>query len=675
MMRSLLVATLGCALLSTVEVVQAQASFDCGRAQTPTERSICRYPALSQLDRDLAAAYAARRGALSPAGQGALLEAQRAFLRDRDLCRGIQGCLNQKMSARLAELRNGGSVASTPSNPATRSEEGTIDLADLQRRLNAAGYDAGPPDGVAGPRTRSAARRVLAQAGRRVVVGRELADAYGLLTELAAPDAAQVAAIQNPALAAGTQLTVAGLPGAYRLVTLALTGDIFTANPRYFLNPAPVVITMEGSRVRVDFPSNTGRTGPAFTARYRDEGSSEFAFLLRPEGSAGEMSRLYPKSMRSGVDILTNGNARLLIRFRRTPGAETLGIADLDFDQFCSGPAKAVAAGAQREIQATRSVSMDVQAAARLGLFGGPEFAATFGAGFDALENPVRTELVERLRACALYHPERQSGDAIRTALFGDAFSLATWAADAMVSQRGRFTGRQRELQVRPPAGAIGNEVAALEAGRAALAEAVPALSGPGVENITEAELDRIERIARSLPASEAGETLRRIDALRADRARMLAAAELAERDATLPPKAEPDLIRQASRDWMTANCSRGALLLQSVLNDGAGGGLVLLSRNVEAVGGGCQMDLGTHLLTFNVGSVIGSSCTSGDMASCDFTARFSCDYRINPDFGFDGNLGDLDPFCPVIELLPIDMEGVFRRNAPSRWTAEFLEF
>lgn len=90
-------------------------SFDCGAVHTPTERLICKDPALSKLDADLAAAYT--RALNSPSADRAVLKAEQlAWLRDRDKrCQQadpsqprdivvMQLCLAEAYTARASEL-------------------------------------------------------------------------------------------------------------------------------------------------------------------------------------------------------------------------------------------------------------------------------------------------------------------------------------------------------------------------------------------------------------------------------------------------------------------------------------------------------------------------------------------------------------------------------------------
>lgn len=87
---------------------RAQPAFDCNRATTAIERTICASPALSALDRELNAAY------LRIGGDPGVAADQRAWLtrRNRDCAvpvdrAGREECLASAYAQRLAELRGG----------------------------------------------------------------------------------------------------------------------------------------------------------------------------------------------------------------------------------------------------------------------------------------------------------------------------------------------------------------------------------------------------------------------------------------------------------------------------------------------------------------------------------------------------------------------------------------
>ena len=78
------------------------AGLDCDHAADPTERAICSTPELSRLNRELVVAYSARQGK-----DPHLLAAQREWSRQLFACGGDMPCLRLKITARLAELRQG----------------------------------------------------------------------------------------------------------------------------------------------------------------------------------------------------------------------------------------------------------------------------------------------------------------------------------------------------------------------------------------------------------------------------------------------------------------------------------------------------------------------------------------------------------------------------------------
>ena len=82
------------------------ASFDCSRARTPVEKTICADAALSRLDEHLAEAYAA---VLQKSGGSARVQAeQRDWLKShRDKCRDAH-CLKNGYESRLARLAGAG---------------------------------------------------------------------------------------------------------------------------------------------------------------------------------------------------------------------------------------------------------------------------------------------------------------------------------------------------------------------------------------------------------------------------------------------------------------------------------------------------------------------------------------------------------------------------------------
>jgi len=84
------------------------ASFDCAKAGTPTEKAVCKDPAVSRLDEEVAAAFKAAL-AFWPAGnwQAYIRNEQRLWLKDRDgICKADAACLKQDYDRRLIYLKS-----------------------------------------------------------------------------------------------------------------------------------------------------------------------------------------------------------------------------------------------------------------------------------------------------------------------------------------------------------------------------------------------------------------------------------------------------------------------------------------------------------------------------------------------------------------------------------------
>ncbi|WP_162536557.1 DUF3298 domain-containing protein [Granulicella sp. WH15] len=99
------------AVLSAAPAVAA--GFDCAKATTPREKTVCADPELSKLDEDVAAAYKALRSQLSPASAARVQQDQRAWLRWLDAScpdlkdkeRPIGGCLGNAYPRQLQMLQ------------------------------------------------------------------------------------------------------------------------------------------------------------------------------------------------------------------------------------------------------------------------------------------------------------------------------------------------------------------------------------------------------------------------------------------------------------------------------------------------------------------------------------------------------------------------------------------
>lgn len=86
--------------------IASNIGLDCGKAHTASEKAICTNPKLQNLDRSLVQAYHqafVRTQAQSPARQ-ALIQSQRAWVKELNTCNGDTTCLQQVYQKRLQEL-------------------------------------------------------------------------------------------------------------------------------------------------------------------------------------------------------------------------------------------------------------------------------------------------------------------------------------------------------------------------------------------------------------------------------------------------------------------------------------------------------------------------------------------------------------------------------------------
>lgn len=663
---------------------QVRPSFDCGRAVTQTEFAICASDDLAQLDVALSRAYARSRAGLVGAARIRLREQQRAWLTRRDRCRGGAACLAEQMSARIAALSDG-----TPVRPAVVAGGSAT---EVQRALIALGFLKGRADGIVGPQTLQAIRAFLASRGRPVVSGREVADAAALL---AAPPAAAVPASPSAVATAPAAPSSPSTPPEIMSPTEPLgidtvAGDWIRVGVGFRGNgfrPTEVSRNIARTTLRIF------RTGPASVsvapassgsgaAAGFEQDTDEEGFLLRYERGGrpanGIPYRLERMRSRSGVDILQgNSGGTYLIRFRPTEAALSYGA--VGFDDFCSGPGRALAEAARREIDAAEEYPAwtaegePARIAALHGVFGGPAFAKAFGRAIGDMQNPARTEIVERLRTCAIFHPNRAIGDPLATALFGDALTTAALRADLQQTTRARDA---RPLEVRSSAGRAYGLVSRAGIERDNLSRGLAEVAASEMPDRTrQARIAALVRAAAPhLPPSETGARLTRVAVAQARADREAARAAQAEADRTAAPRPEGDLVLDAARDYFLANCNKAVLTMRAV-NAGSGVVTTVLARRIEPQGGQCTVVLATHILRFIPRAVRLQGCSGSDPADCRFDLFWACSYDLNPAFGFSSGLANFDPICPVIELAPVPMTGRFRRAAPGRWVALAIDY
>jgi len=97
-------------LCLTFSPIASAASFDCQKAATSVEKMICGDSELSGLDSAMATTY--KKALASSAQKAPLIEQQRAWLKQRNLCQAAD-CLRDSYTKRLSELGSASSVAST----------------------------------------------------------------------------------------------------------------------------------------------------------------------------------------------------------------------------------------------------------------------------------------------------------------------------------------------------------------------------------------------------------------------------------------------------------------------------------------------------------------------------------------------------------------------------------
>jgi len=121
--------------------LSVKASFNCARAQTITEITICGNSELSNADARLGRLYSQLRQSLSKLYFRRLRKKQRVWLKQRDYCLADINCLSQTYESRIAELESGTYLSGPSFNCAkatTRTEHAICDhreLSNLDTRL------------------------------------------------------------------------------------------------------------------------------------------------------------------------------------------------------------------------------------------------------------------------------------------------------------------------------------------------------------------------------------------------------------------------------------------------------------------------------------------------------------------------------------------------------------
>ena len=99
-----LIAVLSFAGVMALSANSHAASFDCARAQTPTEKTICQLRRLNDADVQLATTYRFSLHALPMGGRDQQRDAQAVWLKQRNACGSNIKCLSARYAERQAQL-------------------------------------------------------------------------------------------------------------------------------------------------------------------------------------------------------------------------------------------------------------------------------------------------------------------------------------------------------------------------------------------------------------------------------------------------------------------------------------------------------------------------------------------------------------------------------------------
>jgi uncharacterized protein len=82
------------------------ASYDCARATSVDERTICANRGLNDRDVTMSVLYLLSRKMMAMGGRGSLIDQQNMWLTERRRCGSKRTCLTAKYDRRIAELRS-----------------------------------------------------------------------------------------------------------------------------------------------------------------------------------------------------------------------------------------------------------------------------------------------------------------------------------------------------------------------------------------------------------------------------------------------------------------------------------------------------------------------------------------------------------------------------------------
>ncbi|HVY87548.1 MAG TPA: lysozyme inhibitor LprI family protein [Hyphomonadaceae bacterium] len=79
-------------------------AIDCAKAKSPDEKAICASTELVQLDAQMSTEYGLLKGFLAMGGRGALMDAQKDWIKARATCAADTACLTRTYNDRIAAL-------------------------------------------------------------------------------------------------------------------------------------------------------------------------------------------------------------------------------------------------------------------------------------------------------------------------------------------------------------------------------------------------------------------------------------------------------------------------------------------------------------------------------------------------------------------------------------------
>jgi uncharacterized protein YecT (DUF1311 family) len=631
-------------------------SFDCSKASTRAERAICSDPTLGQLDIDLDQAYAAAL-TVDPA----VRDQQRAWLRVRDSCQGIRGCLASQMKRRLNELRTVSSqrAASGTALVVTGDQDagGGSELARLQEAMRILGLYDGDVDGLDGPRTQAAIRELI-----RVYTFARSRMSIGELADVAEAKIARKSVPITTADAIFPKLERPLTEGFWSLNTGAQNGT-------YRFAPVPGGYALSRS--------NAARTVTAEFRASRDRNG-----LVRVGASSSSptdipFTTLDYRTNIFGADALKGGRGLFLIRLPERPELAPHGLAELTLRDFCMR-FKPLATTTDFEVRAAmriagvgRPADLDWPVrtnALRLGLFGPTSvFADIVGTSFVDLPPGARAAVLQRLASCAVWIPSADVGMDIGLAI------LRPYGRNALaeVYDEIAFTSGSSE-----PPRLIGGPGAILSAIEEAIRLETTLVGRINqIETSGAAQSEKLRAIrqlgqtvrSKAIPSRVEGQIAKLNDAENRVRRNILVGAE--DDDS---PRSEQQLVHAATQQWLLSNCGL------STAPAGMDVGEKTVYATSQTLGnrakdGFCVKNNLTYETRTQVAGVSQVECSGGAEKRCSFLMQRLCKTVNNPDFGTQDSVVP-DPVCAIANL-PVRVTGQFFAETEQRWQTRVLDW